>query len=69
VAEAESLRIEKAPGLFPALFPFPCFSVQLVQMVPQSEIDIAGDGAVIILSQTLDPLIDRVVECDTDSDF
>ena len=43
--------------------------LQLFQMIPQREVDIAGDGTVVIFCQTFYFLIDWIVKCNTDSYF
>ena len=45
------------------------FPVQLFQMVTQGQIDITGNGPVVIFGQPLDLLIDGVVKSNTNPYF
>lgn len=38
--------------------------LQPLQMLPQDEIDIAGDGAVVVFGQLPDFFVDRIIERD-----
>ena len=43
--------------------------IQPFQVLPQGQVDIAGNGAVIVLRQPLDPLVDGVIDGNADSGF
>lgn len=56
-------------GLSSGVFLFLLCAVQLFQVVPQGEIDIAGDRSVVVFCQPFDSLIDGFVQGNADPYF